>query len=104
MGPPLTIALPGPDLLGECVFLFFIFSYKNVFFFVYLCNIVIYNKYLFGFCPLFWHWSLVPENPWNFLCVESVKGVFCYDNEVTSGKPSGHLSFGARLAGEPTQE
>lgn len=45
-----------------------------MFFFVYLCNIVIYNKYLFGFCPLFWHWSLVAENPWHFLCVESVKG------------------------------
>lgn len=29
--------------------------------------------------------SLLP-NPWNFLGVEGDKGVFCYVNEVTSGK------------------
>ena len=35
-----------------------------------------------------------PYNPWNFLSEESDKGVFCYINEVTFGKPQDHLRIG----------
>ena len=58
---------------------------------------MIYKKYLFGHSDdknirVIYIWSLSTvfghsfPNPWNFLLVESDKGVLCHVNEVTFGK------------------
>lgn len=49
------------------------------------CNIVIYKKYIFGFCPCFWH-----RDPklHGISCDESNKVVFCYIPEVIFWEPN----------------
>ena len=60
------------------------------------CNIVMYKKYIFGFCPCFWH-----RDPkiHGISCDESNKVVFCYIPEVILGGPN----FGGWLLREPTK-
>ena len=53
-------------------------------------QVAIYFSHVFGLHPHFLaHGS---QNPWDFLNVESDKGIFCSVNEVTFGK---HLRVGA---------
>ena len=56
----------------------------------------IYFLYIFDLPPLFLSQS--SQSPWNFLSVESDKGIFCFINEVTFGK---HLRMRAGLSQSP---
>lgn len=49
------------------------------------------KKYIFG---LSLHFSTELLKPWNFLCGESNKGVFCHVHEVTFGMPLGVVARG----------
>ena len=55
------------------------------------CDIVIDNRKHIGL-----HLVLAQSSPnsWNFLSDQSLKGVSCHINEVTFGKPLGHLRRG----------
>lgn len=44
-----------------------------------MTDTLIYNKYVFGLCPI--HWHSAPISPWSFLSLECNQGLFYYVHE-----------------------